>query len=82
MPQIHLGVYLTSGNETTKATRWALEVCLYPSLPTLVEPHKLTRKLQTGRIPCCRQRPDVPQRAPGWQRHYRIPQVTQQHFGS
>ncbi|KAG9519861.1 Aldo/keto reductase, partial [Aureobasidium melanogenum] len=25
MPQIHLGVYLTSGNETTKATRWALE---------------------------------------------------------
>ncbi|KAI5203624.1 Aldo/keto reductase [Aureobasidium subglaciale] len=28
MPQIHLGVYLTSGNETTKATRWALEVSL------------------------------------------------------
>ncbi|PNS13961.1 hypothetical protein CAC42_6474 [Sphaceloma murrayae] len=25
MPMIHLGVYLTSGNETSKATRWALE---------------------------------------------------------
>ncbi|KAF4551751.1 Aldo-keto reductase-like protein 25 [Elsinoe fawcettii] len=25
MPTIHLGVYLTSGNETVKATRWALE---------------------------------------------------------
>ncbi|TKX18639.1 aldo/keto reductase-like protein 5 [Elsinoe australis] len=25
MPLIHLGVYLTSGNETVKATRWALE---------------------------------------------------------
>jgi len=25
MPQIHLGVYLTSGNETTNATKWALE---------------------------------------------------------
>lgn len=25
MPQIHLGVYLTSGNETVNAVRWALE---------------------------------------------------------
>lgn len=25
MPTIHLGVYLTSGNETTQATTWALE---------------------------------------------------------
>ena len=26
MPCIHLGVYLTSGRETTDAVRWALEV--------------------------------------------------------
>ena len=26
MPQIHLGVYLTSGQETIDAVRWALEV--------------------------------------------------------
>ena len=26
MPQIHLGVYLTSGDETVNAVRWALEV--------------------------------------------------------
>lgn len=26
MPQIHLGVYLTSGNETVNAVKWALEV--------------------------------------------------------
>lgn len=26
MPQIHLGVYLTSGNETVNAVNWALEV--------------------------------------------------------
>lgn len=26
MPQIHLGVYLTSGNETFNAVKWALEV--------------------------------------------------------
>lgn len=26
MPQIHLGVYLTSGHETVNAVRWALEV--------------------------------------------------------
>ncbi|GAB7342036.1 hypothetical protein MBLNU457_g0323t1 [Dothideomycetes sp. NU457] len=26
MPTIHLGVYLTSGNETSRATTWALEV--------------------------------------------------------
>ena len=25
MPQIHLGVYLTSGKETTNAVQWALE---------------------------------------------------------
>lgn len=29
MPQIHLGVYLTSGNETANAVKWALEVRLY-----------------------------------------------------
>jgi hypothetical protein len=28
MPTIHLGVYLTSGKETSQAVRWALEVCL------------------------------------------------------
>jgi hypothetical protein len=28
MPQIHLGVYLTSGNETVNAVKWALEVLL------------------------------------------------------
>ncbi|KAH0365275.1 Aldo/keto reductase, partial [Aureobasidium melanogenum] len=33
MPQIHLGVYLTSGNETTKATRYALEVCSHNEPP-------------------------------------------------
>ena len=27
MPAIHLGVYLTSGHETSQAVRWALEVC-------------------------------------------------------
>ena len=26
MPQIHLGVYLTSGQETVNAVKWALEV--------------------------------------------------------
>jgi hypothetical protein len=26
MPRIHLGVYLTSGQETYQAVRWALEV--------------------------------------------------------
>lgn len=26
MPRIHLGVYMTSGNETVRAVRWALEV--------------------------------------------------------
>lgn len=26
MPQIHLGLYLTSGNETLQAVLWALEV--------------------------------------------------------
>ncbi len=26
MPQIHLGVYLTSGNETVNSVKWALEV--------------------------------------------------------
>lgn len=26
MPQIHLGVYLTSGKETVNAVKWALEV--------------------------------------------------------
>lgn len=26
MPQIHLGLYLTSGNETSQAVLWALEV--------------------------------------------------------
>ena len=26
MPQIHLGVYLTSGQETVDAVKWALEV--------------------------------------------------------
>ena len=26
MPQIHLGVYLTSGHETVNAVKWALEV--------------------------------------------------------
>ena len=30
IPQIHLGVYLTSGQETFNAVRWALEVGLYP----------------------------------------------------
>lgn len=25
MPQIHLGVYLTSGTETVNAVKWALE---------------------------------------------------------
>jgi hypothetical protein len=30
MPTIHLGVYLTSGDETYQACRWALEVCLHP----------------------------------------------------
>ena len=28
MPQIHLGVYLTSGNETVDAVKWALEVAI------------------------------------------------------
>ena len=26
MPQIHLGVYMTSGDETVNAVKWALEV--------------------------------------------------------
>ncbi len=26
MPNIHLGVYLTSGSETANAVKWALEV--------------------------------------------------------
>jgi len=32
MPNIHLGVYLTSGSETINAVKWALEVCVV--LPT------------------------------------------------
>lgn len=33
MPQIHLGVYLTSGNETVNAVKWALEVKIKFGLP-------------------------------------------------
>ena len=33
MPTIHLGVYQTSGKETSQAIRWALEVCFLLSLP-------------------------------------------------
>ena len=29
MPQIHLGVYLTQGHETSQAVRWALEVRMF-----------------------------------------------------
>ncbi len=32
MPQIHLGVYLTSGDETVNSVRWALEVRIKPEL--------------------------------------------------
>ena len=33
MPQIHLGVYLTSGNETVDAVKWALEVAIKLIMP-------------------------------------------------
>lgn len=36
MPQIHLGVYLTSGQETVNAVKWALEVAKdHRCFPTL-----------------------------------------------
>jgi hypothetical protein len=43
MPTIHLGVYLTSGNETYQAVRWALEVLLNTEHPPIVT---LTRTLR------------------------------------
>ena len=42
MPQIHLGVYLTSGQETVNAVRWALEVRSASSIASA----SLTTKIQ------------------------------------
>lgn len=37
MPQVHLGLYLTSGKETSQAVRWALEVTAFLSVDVVVE---------------------------------------------
>lgn len=53
MPTIHLGVYLTSGNETYKAVKWALEVrsaSALPSYPADVQKLKINRLAIAGEL--------------------------------
>ena len=46
MPQIHLGVYLTSGNETVDSVRWALEV--FHIEIDYLKPYDLIKRLTGG----------------------------------